>query len=109
MVAILGLFLQLSANVDCGKVYTGDSVLSHGPWPESMKCVWLVQKGPEQKVLKGHMIHSLGWENNSVTVPLTAGHLGREPSHAVGRCRWSYVELFNHVHTPGYWVSSDAP
>lgn len=35
--------------------------------------------------------------------------LGRVPTHTVGRCHCSCMGLFNHVHTPGYWVSSDAP
>lgn len=62
-----------------------NSVLSYGPRPESMQCVWLVKKGPGQKVLKGHMTHSLSWENNSVPVLLTVEYLGRGPYHAVGR------------------------
>lgn len=63
-----------------------NSVLSYGPRPESMQCVWFVKKGPGQKVLTGHMTHSLSWENNSVPVPLTVGYLGRGPDHAVGSC-----------------------
>lgn len=77
------------------------SVLSPGPQPEIRWCVWLAKKWPGQKVPKGHMIHPLSWESKSVAVPLTVGHLGRGPSCSVGRCHWSRIGLFNHVHTPG--------
>lgn len=86
-----------------------NSVLSYGPRPESMQCVWLVKKGPGQKVLKGHMTHSLSWENNSVPVPLTVGFSRKGTIPCCGEVSLTCVGLFNHLHTPGYWVSSDAP
>ena len=79
-----------------------NSVLSYGPRPESMQCVWLVKKGPGQKVLKGHMTHSLSWENNSVPVLLTVEYLGRGPYHAVGRSHWPvwvFSTMFTHLAT----------
>lgn len=109
MVAVLGLFQELSANVYCGKIYTGNLCPRQGLWPEIMHCVCLLKKRPEQKVLKDHMTHPLSWENYSVPALLTVGHLGRGSSHTVGRHCWSCLGLFKHVHTPGYWVWSDAP
>ena len=102
MVAVTLLFRQLRAKVYCGKSTQGNSALGHAPRPEIMQCVWLVKKGVGPKVLRGHMTHLLCWENNSVPVLLTVGHLGRGASHAVGRRRWSRMGLFNHVHTPGH-------
>lgn len=87
----------------------GNSVLSHGVWPEIIQCVWSVKKGPGQKVLRGCMTHPLGWENNLVPVPLTVEHLRRGSSHTVRRCRRSSMGFLSHIHTPGYCVSSDAP
>lgn len=85
MVVVLGLFLQLSPNVDCEKLYGGELCHSYGHRSESMQCVWLVKKGPGQKVLKGHMTHSLSWENNSVPVTADSGVSREGPYHAVGR------------------------
>lgn len=53
------------------KSIQGTSVLSHGLWPEVVQCVWLVKNDTRTKSLKGHMTHALGWEKNSVPVPLT--------------------------------------
>lgn len=42
----------------------GNFVLGPGPQPEIMPYVWLVKKGSGPKVLRGHMTHPLGGENN---------------------------------------------